>query len=380
MEAVNDNRKIEEAAILALRSTLLRCPKLETYINANDRTPSWDGDVFVYNSQDHKKENLMSRVPVQVKGTRKWFEDNNVSYSCNIVDLKNYYNDGGCIFFLIGVIPETGKFIIFYISLVQDMLEEILEGARTQKTYTLHLSRFPENDMNKIESIFQSFINARCMQQNYQNSMIVERKKLDHLKNILPQEEKRIRRGNVIRFGKYHINGSGHEKDVTIEWIVLDVKANVALLVSKNVLEAKPYHSEQKEVDWEKSSIRSWLNSDFFFAAFTGNERLCILNSKVNTPKNIEYGTNRNSCTIDRVFLLSIEEAEHYFPNAEARRAKLIDNEFEILKCFFPWWLRSSGYPAYRAAGVSKDGKILARGRKVTNTSYFVRPALRVYL
>lgn len=79
-------------------------------------------------------------------------------------------------------------------------------------------------------------------------------------------------------------------------------------------------------------------------------------------------------------FLLSIEEAEHYFPNAEAKRVKLIDNEFENLKCFFPWWLRSSGYPAYRAAGVSKDGKILARGRKVTNTSYFVRPALRVYL
>lgn len=34
-------------------------------------------------------------------------------------------------------------------------------------------------------------------------------------------------------------------------------------------------------------------------------------------------------------FLLSIEEAEHYFPNAEARRVKLIDNEFENLKCFF---------------------------------------------
>ena len=49
---------------------------------------------------------------------------------------------------------------------------------------------------------------------------------------------------------------SGHEKDVTIEWIVLDVKANVALLVSKNVLEAIPYHSEQKKVDSEKSSIQ----------------------------------------------------------------------------------------------------------------------------
>ena len=31
-----------------------------------------------------------------------------------------------------------------------------------------------------------------------------------------------------------------------ISILVLDVKANVALLVSKNVLEAIPYHSEQK--------------------------------------------------------------------------------------------------------------------------------------
>ena len=115
---------------------------------------------------------------------------------------------------------------------------------------------------------------------------------------------------------------SGHEKDVTIEWIVLDVKANVALLVSKKVLEAIPYHSEQKKVDSEKSSIRSWLNSDFFFAAFTGNKRLCILNSKVNTPKNIEYGTNRNSCTSDRVFFAEYRRSRTLFPQCRSEKSK----------------------------------------------------------
>lgn len=115
---------------------------------------------------------------------------------------------------------------------------------------------------------------------------------------------------------------SGHEKDVTIEWIVLDVKANVALLVSKNVLEAIPYHSEQKKVDSEKSSIRSWLNSDFFFAAFTGNKRLCILNSKVNTPKNIEYGTNRNSCTSDRVFFAEYRRSRTLLPQCRSEKSK----------------------------------------------------------
>lgn len=84
---------------------------------------------------------------------------------------------------------------------------------------------------------------------------------------------------------------SGHEKDVTIEWIVLDVKANVALLVSKNVLEAIPYHSEQKKVDSEKSSIRSWLNSDFFFAAFITNVSVCFIHLSKNSGE-----SHRLSC------------------------------------------------------------------------------------
>lgn len=58
---------------------------------------------------------------------------------------------------------------------------------------------------------------------------------------------------------------SGHEKDVTIEWIVLDVKANVALLVSKNVLEAIPYHSEQKKVDSEKIIYKKLVKFRFLF-------------------------------------------------------------------------------------------------------------------
>ncbi|MFQ6968421.1 MAG: DUF6273 domain-containing protein [Subdoligranulum sp.] len=92
--------------------------------------------------------------------------------------------------------------------------------------------------------------------------------------------------------------------------------------MSKNVLEAIPYHSEQKKVDSEKSSIRSWLNSDFFFAAFTGNKRLCILNSKVNTPKNIEYGTNRNSCTSDRVFFAEYRRSRTLFPQCRSEKSK----------------------------------------------------------
>lgn len=70
MPSVNTKR-IEESATTALKAALLRCPILESYIDSNDKTPSWDGTVFVYKSEKTKKEDLAGRVPIQIKGTEK---------------------------------------------------------------------------------------------------------------------------------------------------------------------------------------------------------------------------------------------------------------------------------------------------------------------
>ena len=70
MPSVNTKR-IEEAATTALKAALLRCPILDSYIDSNDKTPSWDGTVFVYKSEETRKDNLAGRVPIQIKGTEK---------------------------------------------------------------------------------------------------------------------------------------------------------------------------------------------------------------------------------------------------------------------------------------------------------------------
>lgn len=155
MPSVNTKR-IEESATTALKAALLRCPILESYIDSNDKTPSWDGTVFVYKSEKTKKDNLAGRVPIQIKGTEKVIVSDTAAFSCSVADLRNYYKDGGCVFFLISVDLSSGNSRIFYKTLLVIDLDKIIKGAGNQKTITIHLNRFP-TEANEISSMFMQF-------------------------------------------------------------------------------------------------------------------------------------------------------------------------------------------------------------------------------
>ena len=155
MPSVNTKR-IEESATTALKAALLRCPILDSYIDSNDKTPSWDGTVFVSKSEKTKKENLAGRVPIQIKGTEKVIVSDTATFSCSVADLNNYYKDGGCVFFLISVDLSSGNSRIFYKTLLVVDLDKIIKGAGKQKTSTIHLNLFP-TAANEISSIFMEF-------------------------------------------------------------------------------------------------------------------------------------------------------------------------------------------------------------------------------
>ena len=151
-----NTKRIEESATTALKAALLRCPILDSYIDSNDKTPSWDGTVFVYKSENTKKENLAGRVPIQIKGTEKVIVSDTATFSCSVADLNNYYKDGGCVFFLISVDLSSGYSRIFYKTLLVVDLDKIIKGAGKQKTSTIHLNLFP-TEANEISSIFMGF-------------------------------------------------------------------------------------------------------------------------------------------------------------------------------------------------------------------------------
>ena len=190
--------------------------------------------------------------------------------------------------------------------------------------------------------------------------------------------------GETIEFGNYPQDKDGTEKP--IEWIVMKNEGNQVLLLSKYVLDAKPYNNEEwGDVTWETSDIRKWLNNEFYTTAFNKAEKAKIQTSLIKNEDNSEYGTSGENDTEDKVFLLSEKEAETLFSNDKKRIAKATEYAEESgvygneEKAAW-WWLRSPGYNSYDAVEVNENGWVDRDGHNVINSSEGERPALHLNL
>ena len=139
---------------------------------------------------------------------------------------------------------------------------------------------------------------------------------------VLPKVEKvsigDAKVGTAVEFGSYPQTAEGTD-DTPIEWLVLAVEDDRALLISHYALDAKLCHDQENYTTWENSSLRSWLDNEFYNAAFSDREKALVLETQVTAGTNPYYETAPGNDTTDNVFLLSIEEAEQYFESDEAR-------------------------------------------------------------
>lgn len=188
--------------------------------------------------------------------------------------------------------------------------------------------------------------------------------------------------GDMVYYGTYDIEPlwTGER----IEWIVAERQADKVLLVSVYGLEGEAFQKEYEATDWEASSIREILNSDFVDMAFTEQEQELITTTRIVTEANSQYGTSGGSFTYDKVFLLSVEEAEKYFTDDEARRLAPTTMAGRRGANMNPregsswWWLRTMGEKPDMAATVNIDGEINLEGERVNIVSGVVRPAMWV--
>lgn len=169
--------------------------------------------------------------------------------------------------------------------------------------------------------------------------------------------------GDIVTFGTYpQIKYS--DETAPIEWEVLAVQDGKALILSDKVLDMVRFNEKYADATWADSILRSWLNKEFYEKAFTDSEKAAIITTKVSTPDNAKYGTKGGEDTEDKVFALSIEELEKYFPAPADRRAKPTghateDGVYTYSETGYTiWWLRSPGYVQYAASRVSVGGAI----------------------
>lgn len=189
--------------------------------------------------------------------------------------------------------------------------------------------------------------------------------------------EGKTRIGDVFELGTYHYDDDGAYKP--LKWRILSIKGTHALAVSTECIEFRHYSDFDGSVSWETSTIREWLNEDFAKASFTPEDRKRISGARIANSPNDEYGTEGGNPTRDRLFLLSIEEAESLFESDEDRKASPSPYA-EGLGANQWWWLRSPGYKDTHVAYVGGDGSINRGGSKACLIARSVRPAFYLKL
>ncbi len=205
--------------------------------------------------------------------------------------------------------------------------------------------------------------------------------------------------GDTVEYGSF--------EGMNIEWrtLAIDTESEKALLISNDIAAYWAFNDVSAEVTWETSTLRQWLNNEFYNAAFTDEQKAIVLDSTLENPANPASGAGGGANTVDKVFLLSFAEAEQYFSGDDDRVAsvnfseeytvnlsKLIaahsafgyteDSIMNELKDYVgttdKWALRTSGETLILAAGVSYDGSMYAHGNQVDKVVIGVRPAIWV--
>ncbi len=218
------------------------------------------------------------------------------------------------------------------------------------------------------------------------------------------------RMGDYIYFGTYEQDNDLSNGKEPIKWILLERRDDGSfVLTSECALEYKQYNESETPVTWENCTLRRWLNEDYYQAAFSTQEQEKIQSVRLENEDNPEFGTKGGNATVDKVWLLSINEVTdlfgskfhyEYFSDFESRlcaMTRYCDPKYQdeynswgtrwgwsvdgATAC--DWWLRSPGYDSGWAAiimtyvGYYYDSGVDLRGYPV-DCDLSVRPVVVV--
>ena len=181
--------------------------------------------------------------------------------------------------------------------------------------------------------------------------------------------------GGKVTFGQYPQGANG--EDQPLVWRVLSVEKGRVLLITDKLIDYVKYNESYENVTWETCTLRKWMNNDFISKAFNSSQQAQIATVSNQNPNNPEYGTKGGNATQDRIFALSIDEANKYFSSYSDRIAYTTDYAHKKgLDRSEWWWLRSPGINSSSAAFVLSNGYVTRSGFDVFRNIVAVRPAL----
>ena len=169
-----------------------------------------------------------------------------------------------------------------------------------------------------------------------------------------------FQKGNTVTFGEY--------QGTPIRWKVVDTSGKMRMLIAEDVVLEAPFNELRIDTYWQTTTLRKWLNTAFLQEAFTQEQRQMIINTRRSNECNELYFTNGGLPAMDKVFVLSKRELDHYLPDQKDRALGKW------------WWIRSPGDNLLAVTAVEADGSVYLHGVNVNYPNGGVRPALWVLL
>ena len=196
-----------------------------------------------------------------------------------------------------------------------------------------------------------------------------------------------------VWFGNYEQDSTSGKDPV--KWRVLSNGADGIFVLSDQNLDCKLFDNTWEGLDfvdddclpdemtWSMCTLRTWLNKEFYKAVFSTREQGSILETKVITPDHSYFGTEGGDDTMDKVFLLSLDEvnsSEYGFTNQSSKVASSTDyaeaKEPKYGVC--GWWLRSPGSDCTLFLYVRYDGAIETEGWFINERGIAIRPVFNI--
>ena len=130
---------------------------------------------------------------------------------------------------------------------------------------------------------------------------------------IKRQQIRDTQEGKYFTLGRYEQDNKPGNGPEPIQWMVLARDGDRVLVISRYILDCVRYDEEYRRVTWETCTLRAWLNGEFLDSAFDADEQLLIPTTHVTADPNPDFAVDPGEDTEDKLFLLSIPEAEVYF-------------------------------------------------------------------
>ncbi len=155
----------ETLAVGAVMRAISRTGRLVPFFNTNDKEPIWDGYVGVYATAKtpHSKNDLLLRVPVQIKGQKGATDEDRISYPVELADLRQYPKENPTVFFVVRMEDdeENDRETIYYHLFTKGHAEDIVRKKGGQDTASQSFQRFP-TAIEEKEKLFLDLVESRA--------------------------------------------------------------------------------------------------------------------------------------------------------------------------------------------------------------------------